>query len=322
MKKRRSGFTLVELLVVIAIIGILVALLLPAVQSAREASRRNSCQNNLKQIGLGIQNFEHANGYYPDAWYTPGDISGSVAWGGWCMKILPFIEQDGVYKAYDQTKSWWAMENQQAVNAQIKTYSCASSAIPHIRTGLTVLNGEGPFPDRTMAIGDYIILRGYIDSVTVPAPIESRVPGMLMGITDTGGGSAAANCKTRHAMVTDGVSNTAMIGERTARPGYWVKRQRVSDTNTMYAFDGGWASYQSVWFRTFLSDAQTTVTSGVGPCVINCNNGFDIYSFHDSGGNVVFGDGSVRILHENINGQVFWALLSRERGEVVGAVDY
>jgi prepilin-type N-terminal cleavage/methylation domain-containing protein/prepilin-type processing-associated H-X9-DG protein len=320
--KPRNGFTLVELLVVIAIIGILIALLLPAVQAAREASRRNSCQNNLKQIGLAVQNFENVNGYYPDAWYVAGDIYGSQAWHGWCMKILPFIEQSGVYQAYDQSKSWWALENQTAVNTQIKTYVCPSSAIQHIRTGLNVLNGEGPFPDRTMAIGDYVILRGFSDYVSVPAPVDNRVPGMLMGLTDPGSGGTAVSVKPRQAMVTDGTSNTVMIGERVARPGFWVKRNKVSDTNTSFNFDGGWASYQSVWLRTFLSDAQTIVTSGVGPCTINCNNGFDAYAFHDTGANVVFGDGSVKLLHQNLSGLVFWSILSRERGELIGAGDY
>jgi prepilin-type N-terminal cleavage/methylation domain-containing protein/prepilin-type processing-associated H-X9-DG protein len=321
-RRTRPAFTLIELLVVIAIIGVLVSLLLPAVQKVREAAARVQCQNNLKQLGLAVHHFENTDGYYPQAWYVPGDPVGATAWGGWCTQLLPFLEQDNLFKSYRQDRSWWAVENQPAVNTQIKTYTCPSSPVRHVRTGLTVLNNEGPFPDRSMAIGDYIILRGYSDTTTVPAPVESRVPGMLMGITDTGGSSRAAESKPTLAQVTDGTSNTAMIGERAGRPEFWVKGRKVADTNTMYVFDGGWASYQSVWLSTFLADGQTVVESGIGPCVINCNNGWDVYAFHPGGANVVFGDGSVRFLRESLSGQVFRALLSRQRGEVINANDF
>jgi prepilin-type N-terminal cleavage/methylation domain-containing protein/prepilin-type processing-associated H-X9-DG protein len=318
MTKRppRSGFTLIELLVVIAIIAILIGLLLPAVQKVREAAARMKCQNNLKQIGLAIHNYEGTYQYVPDAWYFPGDPSGSVAWGGWCTQLLPYIEQDNLFRSYRQDRSWWDPENQPAVNSQVSTYVCPSSPVRHVRTGLNTLGGAGTFPDRTMAVGDYVILRGYLDYVTTPAPTDNRVPGLLMGLSDPGGSGTASNCRPRFNMVTDGLSNTVMIGERAGRPGRWVKGKKVADTNNEFNFDGGWASYQSVWLRTFLADGNTIVTSGFGPCVINCNNGFDVYAFHPGGANVVFGDGSVRFLKESVSGQAFWAMLSRQRGEV------
>jgi prepilin-type N-terminal cleavage/methylation domain-containing protein/prepilin-type processing-associated H-X9-DG protein len=317
MVRRRCAFTLIELLVVIAIIAVLIGLLLPAVQKVREAAARMKCSNNLKQIGLAIHNFESSFRILPDSWYIPGDIYGSTTYGGFSTKILPFLEQDALYKQYRWDKNWWDIENQQAVTTQVPMYVCPSSFVDHVRTGLNTLGGAGTFADRSMAIGDYMALRGYLDYVTTPSPIENRVPGMLMGLTDTNGSAAASSTKLTFAMVTDGTSNTAMIGERAGRPEYWVKRQKVSDTNTLFNFDGGWASYQSVWLRTFLDNGDTIVTSGYGPCVINCNNGFDVYSFHTAGANVVFGDGSVRFLNESITGVAFWAMLSRSRGEVV-----
>ncbi len=307
------GFTLIELLVVIAIIGVLVALLLPAVQSAREAARRMQCVNNLKQTGLGVLNFENANRYLPNGWYIPGDTTGANGYGGFCTRILPYLEQSSLYNSYNWSLSWWDLDNQTTVVTKISTYLCPSSPVDPVRVGLNAIGSVGPFPDRSMAIGDYIILRGYIDYFTVPPPAETRMIGMLMSI-DTN--------QPTIAQVTDGTSQTAMVGERAARPQYWVKGKKISDTNTMFAFDGGWASYQSVWLRTFLSDCNTIVTSGLGPATVNCNNGYSTYSFHPGGVNVLFGDGSVRFLKESVASTVFYALLTKQRGEVLSASDY
>src|SRR6187455_241353 len=103
MSRSRTGFTLVELLVVIAIIGILVALLLPAVQSAREAGRRSQCQNNLKQIGLAIHNFHDTKNHLPS---STRPLSGGTVRHGVFVYLLPFIEQKGLWDQYDLSVSW------------------------------------------------------------------------------------------------------------------------------------------------------------------------------------------------------------------------
>jgi prepilin-type N-terminal cleavage/methylation domain-containing protein len=120
---RRRGFTLIELLVVIAIIAVLIALLLPAVQAAREAARRTQCINNMKQLGLGVMNFESTNGRYPPdvRSFDPGQpadkdplavFTGAVTErGGWMMLILPYIEQSNVYNQLNQSVSCFNTQN-------------------------------------------------------------------------------------------------------------------------------------------------------------------------------------------------------------------
>src|SRR5437762_4116046 len=102
----RSAFTLVELLVVIAIIGVLVALLLPAVQMAREAARRTQCGNHLKQLGLAAQNFNDAKGFLPPARVSNDSTDANLNWVTWAIIMLPFVEQQNFYSQWDITKAY------------------------------------------------------------------------------------------------------------------------------------------------------------------------------------------------------------------------
>src|SRR6188474_386131 len=121
---RRTGFTLVELLVVIAIIGILVALLLPAVQAAREASRRTKCQNNLKQLGLAFHNFENVRGELPLAYTDP-----AIVQNNWMPFVLSYMEGNNLIAGYNLNVSWWKDPNRAIVATQLSIAQCPSTAI-------------------------------------------------------------------------------------------------------------------------------------------------------------------------------------------------
>jgi len=133
--RRHYGFTLVELLVVIAIIGILIALLLPAVQAAREAARRTQCNNNLKQLGIALHNYHDSHGTFPPAHLETGTTGPTFRHHfGWLAYLLPYIEQENVYRLIDFRLKYSAPENRQDASVGIKTFICPSDPVGRIRS--------------------------------------------------------------------------------------------------------------------------------------------------------------------------------------------
>jgi len=181
--RRQRGFTLIELLVVIAIIGILVSLLLPAVQQAREAARRTQCKNNLMQIGLALANYEMGFGCLPPGSVDPGRPIKNEPKGyhvGWMVQILPYIEQPNVFAHFDFSQSIYADKNAPARGANIAVYQCPSSA-------------GGPGRGRVTYAGCHH---------DAEAPIDTDNNGVLF-----------LNSSVRYVDVRDGSSNTIYVGE-------------------------------------------------------------------------------------------------------------
>lgn len=296
--KARRGFTLVELLVVIAIIGILVALLLPAVQAAREAARRMSCQNNLKQLGIGLHLYHDANGQF-----SPG--AGSANGLSWRVCILPFIEQDNLFRLFDVGPGAWnGGPNREgpkkmihALN-KISTFNCPS--IPDDKAA----NGSSTLVDgRRTFTSDYHGVAG--PKGTNPASGAAY----LVQTTPSGQGGFALqgilgrDTKARFSTLLDGTSNTLMVGEVSVR---WNGKYLASDGADWVrgiGFSNGMAGCRNV------QNAINTPYNGI-------YNDISFGSRHAGGAQFVLGDGAVRYFQEAIDLVVYKATASMDGGEV------
>jgi prepilin-type N-terminal cleavage/methylation domain-containing protein/prepilin-type processing-associated H-X9-DG protein len=313
MKRRaRVGFTLVELLVVIAIIGILVALLLPAVQAAREAARRAQCQNHLKQISLAVHNFESANQKLPLA-YTDTSVNGA---NNWLPFTLPFLEQQNLVQGYDVNVDWWRAPNRALVATQLKIVQCPSTPQPNRIQD----KPESTPPNKTGACGDYFTPAGVHTDINLSLPpalqfnSQSDLRGAICWFS-------AANMVNRLADITDGTSNTILIGEcagredvyrgRTKYPVNFVGPPRVR------ARGGAWATTDNAYEIGQRKPWDAAFGTIPGQVMINNSNewGHCFYSFHTGGANFAFADGSVRFLPESIELYLLGAQVTRAGGE-------
>ncbi|MEM9369117.1 MAG: DUF1559 domain-containing protein [Planctomycetota bacterium] len=326
----RPAFTLIELLVVIGIIGVLVGLLLPAVQAAREAARRMSCTNNLRQVGLSVHNYESAFKILPRQSTSPGP---GAAWttrrGSWFTAVLPFVEQDGLFKEFDQDFHWHDPENEEAVATNVPLLSCPS--VPD-RPGFewTALvdypGGSSSFSLTPRdfyngATTDYANVGGIGTQLNASLPPRSRLgdPRNCGVLTLKG---------TKFADIFDGLSNTILLVECAARPELYQNGRLVPDgsspktwsgfssVTSPFPTGGVWASHN----KGFLIDgAQTDGNTAIrpGPCGVNCSNDNEVYSYHTGGANVLMTDGSVRFITESIPIEELVALASRNGREVI-----
>jgi prepilin-type N-terminal cleavage/methylation domain-containing protein len=205
----RRGFTLVELLVVIAIIGILVALLLPAIQAAREAARRTECSNNLKQMGIALQNYHDTYGVFPPGGISCGNCNftyGNPHWTTWTIAILPFMEEESLYGAYDQNRHNCTDENRPVLQTIVDSYLCPSDV------NVTKLQRPASGPRRyDYAPGSYRAVSGVTRRRGGPHFDE----GQNNNEKDRGLLHTVYNkwSSERMADVIDGTSNTIIVGE-------------------------------------------------------------------------------------------------------------
>lgn len=321
--------TLVELLVTLAIIGILVAIMLPAVQQSREAIRRMSCQNNLKQMGLALHSFESVHRRFPkgateaSGWATGGcdpeeaeieDNPGECTdLQNWVPKCLSFLEASTVADAYDFDRPWSHLTNRAAVSTALNLFLCPSApgtnrSDQHHVVGAAATDYGAIFQvDRDV----------YMDLFGVPDPGVAARQGVL---------AEYESC--RPAWITDGLSNTLLLAERAGKGLAYVLGSPMSKaqflrypeddvveiSGEIYVQEGiGWADPDSGF------SVEGTGEDGVdlcGPYMINANNIGEAYSFHRGGANFVCADGSVRFLNEQIDVWAYVALCTRGGGEV------
>ncbi|MEZ6131615.1 MAG: DUF1559 domain-containing protein [Planctomycetaceae bacterium] len=337
------GFTLIELLVVIAIIAILIALLLPAVQQAREAARRTQCKNNLKQQGLGFHNYHDVFGQFP----KPAIIGLTLSSGlvveqssSWAIMLLPYMDQAPLYNLYDSNQSPMDAVNIPATETVLTAYLCPSTPRSNNVVEYTIPAGTslgGGFPPTGFnwsfrgGASDYGTLNGvrgnFSDVAYAPnSPGGSRHGWGTWGIrvldlpqfSDGGHSGQIRN-------ITDGTSNTIQVGEIANRNDLWRdgKQIQIPDPEAIaqsLTGGGAWADpfNGELWVEGRLYDG--TPGADGGPCAINCSNyrGAGMYSWHTGGAQVTLCDGSSRFISENIAQSVLAALITCQKGEIVG----
>jgi prepilin-type N-terminal cleavage/methylation domain-containing protein len=318
MKKRSSqlGFTLVELLVVIAIIGMLVSILLPAVQAARASARRSQCQSNIRQVALAALNFESAKGYLPSS-IRPAGLTPLPRIAGITL-LLPYLEQGNRYDIYDQTKNWNDPVNLAAVNQRIGVLECPSTPRPERFDGL---------PEASPWVGGIGAPTDYSATIYVDQRLESA------GLVDkAGSGMLERNGTPTLGAVTDGVSNTIMFAESAGRPYLYRNGRLVSEDLTQVRVNGGgWCRPAT---EISIDGSSRDGLTFPGPCAINCTNGEDVgtsgfphpyygsfgtgepYSFHTGGAHFAFGDASVHFLNDAMDIREFARFVTRGGREV------
>ena len=341
---KSSGFTLVELLVVITIIGILIALLLPAVQAAREAARRMQCGNNLKQIGLALHNYHSAVGQFPCNINYIAHITGPPTEdrnrASHLLQLLPYLEQSGVYDGIDFTSG--VLPGDQVIAGKILSrhvisfLSCPSDDVRTNDGGIGMTNYAGSMGSQLMQSGNGCNL-GTIVSSNDPRfdtdhdgedwfNYTSIGPGCVNGV-----GNPRADCpfpgqlsgvfarSTWAASITDikdGTSNTIAVGE-------------VRPSCSGWLWDYGWVRSEGLWFATTAPINFPTCPgeggvpeSGASPCHDrrnDYNTAMGFKSLHSGGANFTFADGSVHFLSETIDHTTYQMLGDRQDGYAVGA---
>lgn len=305
----RRGFTLVELLVVIAIIGILIALLLPAVQAAREAARRTECKNNLKQIALACHNYHDTHKVFP---INHGDTGNSF---GWLALILPFVEQAPLHDQINFRTTINADTNIAVVQTPMEAYRCPSDATPNQVSGGYNVWSNWCWPASGCATRDNIAVSSYkgMDGPGYDMTLsESGQPhGMFdrrMGLAASGSGGSVQtpNQAIRMRDVLDGTSNVVMAGENI--PGF-------------HAWPS-WAAWHSPMTAQYPINHPFNVWGTTQGRIQASHHGWRAglaaSSYHPGGAQFFMVDGSVQFLSENINFAEYQQLVHPQDGLPVG----
>lgn len=341
-KSKSGGFTLVELLVVIAIIGILVALLLPAVQAAREAARRMSCSNNLKQQGIAFHNYHDTFKALPLAWYLDHPAFLPLNIHSWGEMLLPFMEQQPLHDRIDFRVPALtspvlpnSAANVAAVSTPLPTFICPSAPGGAQR----VYNGgvpAGAYPGLpalawTSAPSDYCAatgVRGVFANMAYAnlGGAGGSRHGALVVHYNPASALGATNMGTNMAGITDGTSNTILVGERTGGDKIFNLRVTAAAHPALGAANGGgWGdalngeNWLSGTLYTGVPAANLAAAQGVeGPCGINCTNlrGHGFHSFHPGGAMFAMADGSVQFISQTASQIVLASRITREKGEI------
>ena len=335
MRHVRNAFTLVELLVVIAIIGILIALLLPAVQSAREAARRIQCANHLKQLGLAMLMHEQASGFFPSGGWgygwtaDPDRGTGREQPGGWTYAILSFIEQESLYRlGHDSKPDTITAAQKTAAVERAKTsapsFLCPSrrsaGVYPKTRSSAIHRNAdritEGAILDYAANAGS-LYLFGRCEGPTSMATVASYDWSTACKVASANGISYVRSEVTISA-IRDGTSNTYLLGEKMVHPGKYTDGSDLGDDHDIYEGTSADSYRYCDYFNPTKGEGRT-------PLPDSRANETDLWYFrfgsaHDGGCNFAFCDGRVQMISYTIAPQVHAWLSDRADGQPVDAL--
>ncbi|WP_298859606.1 DUF1559 domain-containing protein [uncultured Gimesia sp.] len=297
--RSKRAFTLIELLVVIAMIAILLALLLPAVQQAREAARRTQCKNHLKQIGLAIHNYHGVYTSFPNA-----NANSELSGGSLFTSILPLIDQANSYHLYDFNLTNSDPHNVEVTSQVIPFYLCPSSPMRRAVPSCSSDSGRAP--------GNYAVCIGSKDynqywSFT-PGATQPALNGAIVFTGSTAG-------KTKFRDFTDGTSNTLMVGETAYNLPDYKFRSGDCAGQSRYSF--------TYWSVPFPGSTACTTEHAFNPKDVADDSIYDsnwtrsFRSDHTGGVQFTLADGSVRFISENIDSTLLDALATRNGGEVI-----
>jgi prepilin-type processing-associated H-X9-DG protein len=293
------------LLVVIAIIAVLIGLLVPAVQKVRAVASRAACLNNLKQLGLAYQNYNMTNGGLP-----PGYISDPQRATGWAIFILPHLEQEPLYKAYDLSAPFFSSGNQAVISTRISGLQCPASPSRD--------SSQDPYTFSPITVSPPVTWRASPSDYTPLGPASNALVlscGKLF-VEDQYQTALHSDKRTPLRDITDGASNTILLVECAGKPMLWRSGRTAGQRITAaYGGLGGWGDSSVV--TTQLYGASPNGLTAGGLCGINCSNEFGLYSFHIGGANTVFVDGSVHFLSNDMDMRTLIALLTSHGGEIV-----
>ena len=297
----RRGFTLIELLVVIAIIAILIGLLLPAVQKVRAAAARLQCKNNLKQIGLAFHSYHGTNDSFPSGFTSKGMFaddpkSYGPGWG-WASYLLPYLEQDNLFRQIDFSKDIADPANAKARTTKLSVFRCPADS--PLGDTFTVKDGSGN-ARCDVAFGNYVGMAGVFEVTGYP-DTSNGAPGVLL-----------RNSRVRFADITDGTSNTLFAGERASKQSPMTTWVGAVSGSVIQQTNNPALGVEGPGILVLTNSGE--IAEGRTP-----NNPLehveDTNSRHSQGVNWLFGDGSVRGISDSIPAAVWVAIATRSGGE-------
>jgi prepilin-type N-terminal cleavage/methylation domain-containing protein len=288
--RTHRAFTLVELLVVIAIIGALIALLLPAIQAARESARRNTCSSNLKQIGLAVQNHHDAKGVYPMGRDRFDQFGVS-----WAFQILPYLEQTSIYQTFVKTQRVDSAANERAMRTPIDVYACPSRRSPAADRDFDN-NDQPPVVRGAATLGDYAACAGleYMNGTVQSSSAKDNGLAADARPELAESGVMFSFSKTKERYVTDGLSNTIVVGDK-----HKPQNPEVNNPDMLDYEQGDNAILAGDSPRTIFAETKGGIAAGPDE---RSNRKFG--SEHNGVTQFVFLDGRVQPLNNAIDYQV------------------